>query len=194
MFRRKNSEVEKNRELEESKETVTCAICVDYFEDARQLSCSHSFCLACLVSFQSDKHGSSPCPTCRKISVPPLAQLQSLPINSFANGLAELIRQQENPPTTIAGLIIAKLLVLRNKICAVLNGILSAMLILIRIHLILLMIKLDHSWTSLVFLWWLCRGFRRYWKKRYWEYQLGWNWRVCGTDDQGTEPTPTTDY
>jgi len=42
-----------SKELEESRETVTCSVCVELFNDARILTCSHSFCMHCLIGCQA---------------------------------------------------------------------------------------------------------------------------------------------
>lgn len=88
------------RELEESRETVTCAICVELFRDARVLTCSHSFCLHCLIGCQAQAghNGATDisCPVCRELTVPPVADISHLPTNLFANKVAQLIRSNDD--------------------------------------------------------------------------------------------------
>ena len=85
-----------SRELEESRETVTCSVCVELFNDARILNCSHSFCMHCLIGCQAqagqDGVTEIACPVCREVTVPPLADIPLLPVNVFANKVANLIR------------------------------------------------------------------------------------------------------
>ena len=85
-----------SRELEESRETVTCSVCVELFNDARILNCSHSFCMHCLIGCQAqagqDGVTEIACPVCREVTVPPLADIPLLPVNVFANKVAILIR------------------------------------------------------------------------------------------------------
>ncbi|XP_067948739.1 uncharacterized protein [Watersipora subatra] len=87
------------RELEESRMLVTCAVCVELFEEARILSCSHSFCLHCLIGCQAQARegGASVvnCPVCRELTVPPLVDIPLLPQNLFANSVAALIRSND---------------------------------------------------------------------------------------------------
>lgn len=87
------------RELEDSRETVSCAVCTQLFQDARILNCSHSFCLQCLIGCQSqagsDGLTEQHCPICRELTVPNLEELTQLPPNVFANKVAELIREND---------------------------------------------------------------------------------------------------
>ena len=83
----------RNRELEESIESVTCAICMEVFSDGRILVCNHTYCLGCLVSYQHlNDSTTKECPKCRRSTVPRLSEIPSLPPNVFANKVAELIR------------------------------------------------------------------------------------------------------
>ncbi|XP_062391168.1 zinc-binding protein A33-like [Sardina pilchardus] len=50
-----------------SEEDFTCPVCCDIFKDPVLLSCSHSFCKACLQQFWESK-GSRECPVCRRRS------------------------------------------------------------------------------------------------------------------------------
>ena len=42
---------------------MNCDICLQYYEDPRNLECSHSFCLSCLKLLL--KNGKIECPKCR---------------------------------------------------------------------------------------------------------------------------------
>jgi len=88
---------------EESKDCVTCPICMEIFDDPRTLQCSHTFCFHCLIELRGS-HDSSEyklCPTCRRNSVPPLNQIERLPKNEFALSLASLIHDYEKTDTPI---------------------------------------------------------------------------------------------
>ncbi|KAF6018612.1 hypothetical protein EB796_023101 [Bugula neritina] len=90
---------------EESKDCVTCPICMEIFDDPRTLQCSHTFCFHCLIELRGS-HDSSEyklCPTCRRDSVPPLNQIERLPKNDFALSLASLIHDYEKTDTESVG-------------------------------------------------------------------------------------------
>src|SRR4029434_3596612 len=48
-----------------SEEDFSCPVCCDIFKDPVVLSCSHSFCKACLQQYWGTK-GSRECPVCRR--------------------------------------------------------------------------------------------------------------------------------
>lgn len=86
------------RVIENTKDSVTCAICTDVFDDARMLTCSHSFCLHCLTEYRADSNGQyKECPICRDVTVPPLGSLEILPANDFANKVVEVIQLHNKP-------------------------------------------------------------------------------------------------
>lgn len=85
------------RILEESRESVTCAICTDVFEDPRTLTCSHSFCSHCLTEFRQRERTNEFCPICRKLTVPSVEQIVTLPKNEFAASVVKLIKETEQP-------------------------------------------------------------------------------------------------
>lgn len=84
-------------ELKEITDIVTCAICLDLYENARLLPCTHTFCLNCLRALCEDCNPMQPmrCPQCRELSIPPSTQLEQLPVHEFANQLTDLVREQE---------------------------------------------------------------------------------------------------
>lgn len=57
-------------EAEDFQEELTCAICLDYFEDPVSIECGHNFCRGCLCRTWAP--GGSPvrCPECRRPSAP----------------------------------------------------------------------------------------------------------------------------
>lgn len=84
-------------EAEEIKDIVTCAICLEIFENPRILPCSHTYCHMCLYALceGSSVTEHTRCPQCRKLSIPPLAMLDQLPGHLLADQLADLIRERE---------------------------------------------------------------------------------------------------
>ena len=93
--------VKMERVVENTKDSVTCAICTDIFDDARLLSCSHSFCLHCLTEYRADRNDNvKECPICRDLTVPPIGLLYTLPSNEFANKVVEVIRKHDRPEPT----------------------------------------------------------------------------------------------
>ena len=82
---------------------MTCSVCVELFSDARILNCSHSFCMHCLIGCQAqagqDGVTEIACPVCREVTVPPLADIPLLPVNVFANKVANLIRVNDEAST-----------------------------------------------------------------------------------------------
>ncbi|XP_061582596.1 E3 ubiquitin-protein ligase TRIM35-like [Cololabis saira] len=48
-----------------SEENLSCPVCQDIFKDPVLLSCSHSFCRACIQSWWAEKE-TRPCPCCQK--------------------------------------------------------------------------------------------------------------------------------
>uniref|UniRef100_A0A667WZ97 RING-type domain-containing protein n=1 Tax=Myripristis murdjan TaxID=586833 RepID=A0A667WZ97_9TELE len=57
-------------------EDLCCPVCCDIFKDPVILSCSHSFCRACLQSWWTEKPTIKDCPVCKrtfsKIDPPPV--------------------------------------------------------------------------------------------------------------------------
>lgn len=90
-----------NRILNETRDSVTCAICMEVFKDPRVLSCSHSFCHHCLVAHVGYELGNTPtvCPTCRQPTVPSLDDVEAFPKNVFASKVADMVRQEDTPRT-----------------------------------------------------------------------------------------------
>ena len=87
----------KSHQLEEIRDIVTCAICLQLYDNGCVLTCSHTYCLMCLYALCEDSSPSeyTRCPQCRKLSIPPAAMLNQLPTHQFANRLANLVREQD---------------------------------------------------------------------------------------------------
>ncbi|XP_041714136.1 E3 ubiquitin-protein ligase TRIM35-like [Coregonus clupeaformis] len=69
-------------------EDFSCTVCLDIFKDPVMLSCSHSFCQACLKECWKDKE-SRECPICRKIS-----SNDNPPPNLSLKNLCEALRER----------------------------------------------------------------------------------------------------
>ncbi|XP_055148446.1 E3 ubiquitin-protein ligase TRIM4 isoform X1 [Symphalangus syndactylus] len=57
-------------EAEDLQEELTCAICLDYFQDPVSIECGHNFCRGCLHRSWAPGGGPFPCPECRHPSAP----------------------------------------------------------------------------------------------------------------------------
>nr|XP_046213411.1 nuclear factor 7, brain-like [Oncorhynchus gorbuscha] len=76
-------------------EDFSCTVCLDIFKDPVMLSCSHSFCQACLKECWKDKE-SRECPLCRRRS-----SKDQPPINLSLKNLCEALRERrQTDPTT----------------------------------------------------------------------------------------------
>ena len=86
-----------DRILEEIRDIVTCAICLELFDNACILTCSHTYCLMCLYALceETVTHEYTKCPQCRTFSIPPTSKLSQLPQHVFCNRLADLVRNKE---------------------------------------------------------------------------------------------------
>ncbi|XP_067107487.1 E3 ubiquitin-protein ligase TRIM35-like [Osmerus mordax] len=69
-------------------EDLSCPVCCDIFKDPVLLSCSHSFCKACLQEYWKEKKERD-CPVCRGIS-----SKDSLPLNLALKNLCESFLQE----------------------------------------------------------------------------------------------------
>ena len=71
---------------------LTCAICLDRYDDPRMLPCAHSYCKDCIdclpVELEKGRHAVK-CPTCRK---PTLLEegASALPIAFYINNMMEI--------------------------------------------------------------------------------------------------------
>ncbi|XP_042162193.1 nuclear factor 7, brain-like [Oncorhynchus tshawytscha] len=76
-------------------EDFSCTVCLDIFKDPVMLSCSHSFCQACLKECWKDEESLS-CPLCRRRS-----SKDQPPINRSLKNLCEALREKrQTDPTT----------------------------------------------------------------------------------------------
>ncbi|XP_038831303.1 tripartite motif-containing protein 35-like [Salvelinus namaycush] len=79
-------------------EDFSCTVCLDIFKDPVMLSCSHSFCQACLKECWKDKE-SRECPVCRRKS-----SMDHPPTNLSLKNLCEALRERRQTdlksPTT----------------------------------------------------------------------------------------------
>lgn len=81
--------------MEDVKQSVTCGICLQIFNDPRALSCSHTYCLICLQGFQTSSSKKKNCPECRKDSIPVKQDLAGLPVNQLAVKLVDLVHKYD---------------------------------------------------------------------------------------------------
>ncbi|MBN3305797.1 NF7O factor, partial [Amia calva] len=81
-------------------EDLSCPVCYDIYKDPVILTCSHSFCKACLEQYWAQK-GSRECPVCRRRS-----SKDSPPINRVLKNLCEsfLKERSQRPPAGSAAL------------------------------------------------------------------------------------------
>lgn len=78
-------------DLAKLKELVTCSLCLGLLCDGRMLSCTHSFCLACLE--QVSRYACElKCPECFTFTLPPVAGLTALPRNVLSQRIVQLLR------------------------------------------------------------------------------------------------------
>lgn len=77
-----------------SEKDLSCPICFDIFSDPVVLSCSHSFCRACLQRWWSERRRDA-CPLCKEIS-----SFRSPPCNLALKNLCETftLERRKNPP------------------------------------------------------------------------------------------------
>lgn len=81
-------------QLNDVKDAITCGICLQIFTDPRYLRCSHTFCLQCLVGYQTSSTWKE-CPVCRVDCIPTKTDLDKLPVNQLAKNLIGLVRNYE---------------------------------------------------------------------------------------------------
>ena len=70
---------------------ISCAICLDYFNDPRILPCSHTFCLRCIQKTAASNRGRFECPLRDGMKIEQ-EHINSLPINRVLPGIVDFIR------------------------------------------------------------------------------------------------------
>ena len=86
------------------REEVSCPVCKDIFQDARQLPCLHSCCLHCLKHWHQTSGGQNAfrCPKCQALSrVPASGDLKDLPTSFYLNGLIDVLAIKECNTTQV---------------------------------------------------------------------------------------------
>ena len=72
---------------------LTCAICLDRYNDPRMLPCAHSYCKDCIdrlpVELENGRHVVK-CPTCRKPTLLEDEGTSALPIAFYINNMMEI--------------------------------------------------------------------------------------------------------
>ena len=68
---------------------ITCAICLQYFEDPRIIPCSHTYCFKCIKEIASAKNGEFQCPMQDGTTISDNL-IDSLPLNRVARDIIEL--------------------------------------------------------------------------------------------------------
>lgn len=71
---------------------LKCALCTRMFNDPRLLPCSHTFCFQCLLRYQNKKRLKG-CPSCNSKIVPSRHEMPSLPVNTSAKQLVQLLQK-----------------------------------------------------------------------------------------------------
>lgn len=97
-----------SRDMNNIKEYLICAICLDPLQDPRKLPCDHSFCLNCLSGYIKDCRGkqknvnSFPCPSCQNSTTIENNQdsheqiARSFPANAFLADIESKLRVHES--------------------------------------------------------------------------------------------------
>lgn len=71
------------------KDQLTCAICLEQYENPRSLSCLHCFCTGCLEGLPHED-GTVSCPSCRTTTQLPQGNITTLPKAFHVNNLLEV--------------------------------------------------------------------------------------------------------
>lgn len=89
------------------REELICAICLDFLQEPKVLSCAHSFCLACLKQIKQSKHkyanelqrGELECPSCRQSTKLPSELVEELTTNYTLKRLVSVVSENEKRAT-----------------------------------------------------------------------------------------------
>ena len=79
--------------LKKLEEEITCAICLNDFQDPKLLPCFHIFCWGCLKKIVKGEQGTSSlcCPTCRHlVPIAPGSDVSSFPAAFYIHHLFEI--------------------------------------------------------------------------------------------------------
>ena len=69
---------------------ISCAICLEHFDDPRCLPCSHTYCLQCIQKIASSNKGQFECPL-RDGTIIDQSCINSLPLNRVVRDIVELL-------------------------------------------------------------------------------------------------------
>jgi hypothetical protein len=84
---------------------LSCAICLERYDEPRILKCSHSFCRRCLVQVLEQRaedpenpqpHNHLTCPKCRDVTVLSELGVDALPINWDLMQVVDIIGEEED--------------------------------------------------------------------------------------------------
>jgi hypothetical protein len=75
---------------------ISCAICLEHFNDPRLLPCSHTYCLQCIRQMASVNNGLFECPLRDGTRIDQKC-IDSLPLNRIVRDIVELLSKWDNP-------------------------------------------------------------------------------------------------
>ncbi|XP_071800805.1 uncharacterized protein [Asterias amurensis] len=76
-------------------EHLMCSICHELFKEPKTLSCFHTFCVNCLLTYQQSFHIKGKCPICRNITVPVRGDITSLTTDFKLTSMIETIKKED---------------------------------------------------------------------------------------------------
>ena len=76
-----------------NKKNLECPICLSFFKEPKNLTCSHTFCMGCLETLLESR-GKLLCPTCRKETSLLGGNVGRLPSNITVRSLVEDVETQ----------------------------------------------------------------------------------------------------
>ena len=76
-------------------EHLMCSICHELFKEPKTLSCFHTFCGKCLLTYQQSPRKKGTCPICRKITVPVRGDITSLTTDFKLTSMVETIKKED---------------------------------------------------------------------------------------------------
>ncbi|XP_071850300.1 uncharacterized protein [Apostichopus japonicus] len=78
--------------MEGMKNSLSCPICFELFDQAKTLPCQHVVCEGCIALWAA-KRGQLICPTCREEQDIPAGGVSNLPTNFMVNGMVESFKE-----------------------------------------------------------------------------------------------------